>query len=413
MGGKGLGILVLLLLLWGVWGQAELETTVTLPQGVYSPKLAFGVYTGLNERFNSSGLIEGVGNQYKINLTGKSLSRLDPKMKTLVDSLNAIPGKQKVGDSFSAPLTFSASPTVSYFVPQLAYGITPRLSVGFGIPIIHFQNTVQVTSQDNTAAVVRFSHGLSPEGDKDLSKLTAAAANVQGALNGILASRGYKPLQNEDYTAPGDLQISAIYRYFESANWHLAIRPYLQVPTGRQDDPDDLADIPTGGQPAIGLYSIHELYLFKHFSFISSVGYQLNIQDSVTVRVPIDSDDVLPDLSREETVSRRTGNTVFLEGGFSWRPVTSLEIRAVYDYSEKDADWYQGDHPDWNYGLLTTDTDVQVHSVKGLIEYSTVNNYLLKTFAVPFMVGYIYGNTIYAVNAPNELSHQLYLRMFF
>jgi len=30
-----------------------------------------------------------------------------------------------------------------------------------------------------------------------------------------------------------------------------------------------------------------------------------------------------------------------------------------------------------------------------------------------FFFGYIYGNTVYAVNAPNQVTHQLYVRMFF
>jgi hypothetical protein len=209
------------------------------------------------------------------------------------------------------------------------------------------------------------------------------------------------------------MQISAVYRYYSSWAWRLALRPYIQLPTGRQDDPDDLADIATGGQPAVGLYSIHELQLLKGVTFISSVGYQINIEDSTTVRVPIDGDDVLPDISRKETVSRRTGNTVFLEGGLSWLPWKPLELRAVYDFSEKDPDLFQGDHPDWNYSLLSTDTANQIHSIKGLMEFSTVNYYMSQTFSMPLMLGYIYGNTFYAVNAPNQFSHQLYLRMFF
>src|ERR1700677_2498783 len=98
--GWGKKILIISLLFGCVVARAELETTATLPKGVYSPKFTFGNYTGIDEKYNSSGLMEGVADQYRFNLTGKNLSRLDPKFKTLVDGLNSLPTKQRLGDEF-------------------------------------------------------------------------------------------------------------------------------------------------------------------------------------------------------------------------------------------------------------------------------------------------------------------------
>lgn len=416
---KGMGrelknLIIFSLLFWCITGRAELETTETLPQGIYSPKFIFGTYSGLDQRFNSEGLVQGAADQYHINLTGKTLAAYDAKFKKIVDGLNNLSPGENLGNNITGgTLTFKAQPNIDYFVPTLSYGVTPNLSIGVGIPIIHFRNSVQPYTQGNVANVSRYAHGLSPDMDRAMNKLVSAANNVQGAVNGILSTRGYKPIQNADFVAPGDLQISAVYRYYTSDLWRLALRPFIQVPTGRPDDPDDLVDIATGDQPAIGLYSIHELQLSRRWALVSSVGYQYNIEDSSTVRVPVDGDDTLPGLEREETVSRRTGDSIFLEGGLSYSPYRPLEIKVVYDFTDKDSDWYQGDHPDWNYNLLSADTGSQIHQIRAQLEFSTVDYYFQKTFSVPFKVGYVFSDTFYAVNAPDEATNQLYMRMFF
>jgi len=395
-------------------GRAELETTATLPQGTYSPKFTFGTYSGLEEKYNSVGLVQGVAAQYHMNLSGKTLASLSPQFKKIVDNLNSLAPGENIGNNMSGgTLTFKAAPNIDYFVPTLSYGISPNLSIGVGIPIVHFRNSLQAYAQGNVSLVSRFSHALSTEMDKAMTQLVAAANNLQGSVNGILSTRGYKPIQNADFVAPGDLQISAIYRYFTNDQWRLALRPFIQLPTGRPDDPDDLVDIATGDQPAIGLYSIHELQLSRRWALVSSVGYQYNIEDSSTVRVPVDGDDTLPSLDREETVSRRTGDSIFLEGGVSYSPYRPLEIKIVYDFTDKDSDWFQGDHPDWNYSLLSADTGSQIHQIRAQLEFSTVDYYLQKSFSVPFKLGYVFADTIYAVNAPDDITNQLFMRMFF
>jgi hypothetical protein len=413
--GRGRKITIIFsLLFWCIIGRAELEITDTLPKGIYSSKVIFGTYSGLDQKFNADGLVQGVADQYHIKLSGKNLAAYDPQFKKLLEGLDKVAPGENLGSRISGgTLTFKAQPNIDYFVPTLGYGITPNLSIGIGIPIVHFRNTLQASAQGNVAAMNGYIHGGNPDVDRAMTKAQGMASNLQGSVNGILNSRGYKPIQNADFVAPGDLQVSAIYRYYESDLWRLALRPYIQLPTGRPDDPDDLVDIATGDQPAIGLYSIHELQVSRRWALVSSVGYQFNIEDSQTVRVPVDGDDTLPSLDREETVSRRTGDSIFLEGGFSYYPYKPFEIRVVYDFTDKAEDWYQGDHPTWNYSLLATDTASQIHQIRAQLEFSTVDYYMQKTFSVPFKVGYVFADTIYAVDAPDDVTNQLYMRMFF
>ena len=68
-----------------------------------------------------------------------------------------------------------------------------------------------------------------------------------------------------------------------------------------------------------------------------------------------DADDILPDASREDTVRRKTGNSVFAEAGAAFYPIHSLELKGLYDFQQKDPDWFDGDRG-WDYGLLSQDT---------------------------------------------------------
>ena len=310
-------------------------------------------------------------------------------------------------------MDFKAQPVINYFAPTMSYGLSQNFSIGFGIPIIHYQNTMQVVSAGgNAQALGAYVAGSNPDVTNALNTLVSAANNMTATLNGVLAAKGYQPLREVDLTYPGDLQISGVYKYYSSSLWRLALRPYLQVPTGHKNNPDDLMDITTGGQPAVGLFSIHELILDRHWTLVSSAGYQANIQDTVDVRVPNGPDDFLPGPNQEGTVTRKTGNTIYLEGGAAYTPWRSLEIRGLYDFSQKDPDWFDGNQG-WDYSILSTDTGVQTQTVHAMAELSTIDWFLNKEFAAPLMLGYIYGNTIYAINAPNQVTHQIYLRMFF
>ena len=145
---------------------------------------------------------------------------------------------------------------------------------------------------------------------------------------------------------------------------------------------------------------------------MSSVGYLANFQDYAIKRVPRNHDDLLPDSDRKDNLRRRLGNSTFLEIGSKYQISRPLTFGVYYDILYKDPDWYDGDKG-WNYAGLSVDTGSQTHQVKLFVEFSTLSWYATKLFSVPFMLGYIYGNTVFAVNAPQIISNQLNLRMFF
>src|SRR4051812_33741734 len=104
---------------------ADVETTTVLPVGVYSPKFIFGASTGLDEKYNSVGLIEGVGDQFHFDLTGSAMAKLDPSLSQLVTVLNNFAPGERLGDALTlGNLDFKSVPTVAYFAPTFSYGLT-------------------------------------------------------------------------------------------------------------------------------------------------------------------------------------------------------------------------------------------------------------------------------------------------
>jgi hypothetical protein len=394
---------------------ADIESTATLPRGMFSPNITYGYFSGISERFNSSGLIQGVAAQYHVELSGKVIGRFNSDLNKMIESLNSVSKQEKLGDELMlGTLDFKASPVVDAVIPTLAYGVTDKFSIGLGIPLIHYRNDVQVAVSGTSNAQQLQNHigGLSDDLNSALGKLENAAQNLPGELQSVLAARGYKPLRSIDTKGVGDLQVAGVYRYFDSPFWKFALRPYFIIPTGKQDDPDDLVDMATGGQPAVGLYSIHDYLPLSKLLLTSSLGYQANLQDTAIKRVPLNNYDLLPDQDRRDLVRRHTGNVTFFELGSRYHIIAPLTLGAFYDLTLKDPDWYDGDRG-WDYNQLSQDTVEQIHQLKGQIEFSTISWYRRHVFSAPLILTYVYGNTITAVNAPLVISNQLMIRMFF
>ncbi len=392
---------------------AGIETTATLPQGVYSPEFSFGLITGLGEKFDSSSSLVNVTDQYHLNLSGQNIAKYFPPAARLIPVLNTM--SPSLGNNISVgSIDFQANPTIDYFVLNPAYGIKKNLAVGFGFPIIHFRNEMQIVASgtSNIQSIKAYTGTGSSEVNAGLALAASYANNLPAAVQSVLAARGYKPIGLVDFTTIGDTQLYARYRYFESDRFRLSIRPYFLLPTGRNDDPDDLGDLATGGYSGIGAYSTNELYIGPRWIFSGIVQYEAHLPDRVDKRVPTDATDILPSIEQKENVARQPGNLFDVVLGNKYFLFPWMSIGGFYDMTFKDPDWFSGGK-NINYGILSQDTGYSAQKLGGFIEFSTIQSYIEKSFAVPFTIGYTFSNIVAGTNTPHSLTHLFNLRMFF
>ena len=292
-------ICLLILAFVGTSARADMESTTVLPQGVTDPVLLFGILSGLSDKFNADGEVQGVTDRFHIQLIGQTLANLSPQLQQLIQTLNAS-SNQNLGNQLSVgTMDFKSNPQVTYVAPQLDYGLSQNFSIGIGVPLIHYHNDVSIVGSGvNNAAAISATVGPISQAATEAFN-TLANLNIPSTVQQVLASKGYQPIRTIDQTNFGDVIVSGVYKYYSGDSWKLALRPFIQLPTGTKPDPDDLESFATGGQPAVGLYSIHDYTLAKDITLTSSVGYQANIPDNLVMRVPLGPTDILPGPDRQ------------------------------------------------------------------------------------------------------------------
>ncbi|MBK9293395.1 MAG: hypothetical protein IPM57_02965 [Oligoflexia bacterium] len=399
------------ILLFSSISHGGLESTSTLPKGVVSPEISFGIINGLSEKFNSNGDVIDVTSDFHINLMGEQIAKLDARAGELVSFLNTF----NLGSQLSlGTIDFKANPTISYTIINPAYGIKENLAVGFGFPIIHFKNEMEiVTGGTNSISSIQ-SHigGLNPEVQSGLQQMANMAANLPLTVQSAIIAKGYKPISSMEYSSIGDFQVYARWRFYESQDFKVALRPYLLFPTGRGDDPDDLADYAVGGYSALGTYLTSEYTFLNRFVLSFILQYQVHIPDRVDKRVPASVDDILPGIEQKENVQRFTGSLYDVVIAPRYKFSRWFSGGVFYDFSVKDPDTYSG-NKNFNYGLLSRDSGNESHKIGAYMEFSTTDFYFSKEFPFPFIIGYSITDMVNAKNNPNITNHVFNLRMFF
>lgn len=390
------------------------ESANTLPRGIYSPEFIYGIVDGLSERFDAGGTLIKVTDPYHVDLTGPNLAKLHPLGGTLVKTLNSW-GTERIGDQIVLPsVDFKANPTINYFVLNPAYGLKDNLAVGFGIPFIHFKNQMEIisTGTSNVESLRAYVKGINPEIDAGLTEVARLSQNLPTTVQQILSAKGYKPVGLTEFSTVGDMQIYARYKYLDNDLFRFAVRPYVLLPTGRGDDPDDLGDFAIGGLTGVGTFLTQEFKLSPIFRTSLILQYQAHIPDRVDRRIPASAEDPLPGLDRKENVARQAGNLFDATLAGRFRLSRTVELGSFYDFTTKDPDWFSGNRG-YDYGLLSRDSGFQTHRLGAFVELSTTELYFEKRMPVPLILGYTFTSVVSAVNSPNQSTHVLNMRMFF
>ncbi|HWC74233.1 MAG TPA: transporter [Gemmatimonadales bacterium] len=153
-------------------------------------------------------------------------------------------GRLPIGASLPATVFIRQEQRVTPL--QVEYGITNRIAVGLKMPLVRVNSRQSYNVDTN---------GVVDSAGKALDSLLNDTTYAYGSLS---------PTPRHLHYFAGDFEVQAKYRFLESANFAMSGTFLWRLPTGHQDSPNNLFDIPTGDhQTDIEIQLAQELTLFR------------------------------------------------------------------------------------------------------------------------------------------------------
>jgi hypothetical protein len=363
---------------------ASADDALVLPRGRTSVSLESLFYFPTDERWGPSGKAEDLAGAFN----GRALdSSLFPALAAL-DPL--VPGGQaSLGDSFA-----HFEYTFNILALTAAYGITDRLTLGIDLPYYWVHNDVDVSvdaGPDSSANVgLRTGPGLGPCA-LPVAVLPLACPNTRPfttedvqqllgpGLPGI-PGFGFKRVKDFSDNGLGDITLGLKYQYLRTDDWRLAATAGIRFPTGRQDDPDDLADVYWSTGAYALLVRLHHDYLLSHLWNGRTLA-----PDEETIRTG--EPNALP--TQRARVDRDLGDKFEAEFEARYALWLGFSLVGLYKYGHKLEDRIAGPTGFPNH-LAEQDTDATEHIYIVRVNYSTLPLYREHRFPMPLNLSLSY-----------------------
>ena len=185
----------------------------------------------------------------------------------------------------------------------------------------------------------------------------------------------------------------------------------FRIPTGRIDDPDNLADLPFGlGAYQILLRSNHDVSISEKVTLNMSFKYDIIFSDTQEKRVPTDVSQ--PITRRKVDVDIDYGNVFEFDTMATYRFTPQWSTFGRYRFTTKQSNKVSGPSG-VNVDSLEAETDRQGHQFQVGVGYSTVSRYFDGTVKVPYRVALIYRDRFKGKNILDSQYLRLEGQLFF
>jgi hypothetical protein len=379
---------------------AEAETAKVLPAGIWNIQGRGYFYKSIDERFDSRGDEEPLA----IDLNGELNSTVFPALSAL-DAF--VPGgSASIGESV---VDYELDYTIWRL--DLRYGITDKLSVELRVPYWEAKNTVNATVDSSSANVgknplynnpaagplagaplVPLGTGIGETAlsDADVQSLLGAGLDVNGDGTTDIDGFGYQPLQTWSGSGFGDIQIGGKYKFYDEGPWRLAAAAGVRLPTGREDDPNNLADVPFGTGSVAALMRFYADYrVGKHWTFNATAFADLFFEHDEVKRVPAD---VNQPLTVQQTELQITPGSIFeVDLQATYQADSGVYGYLAYRGGVKEKNSVKG-KAGFDVSSLEDETDITSHIGKVGIGFSSIGLYAQKKFPVPMYAELEYRN---------------------
>jgi hypothetical protein len=350
------------------------DNAAVMPKGVTGMDLSGKFYFPIDKKYNDSGNVEDAAKDFNAELDSsvfQDLSALDP----------FVSGRASIGKS-----VVSFKYDVSEYELLIQRGITDQLTLGIKIPYRIVKNTVNASLDTSTANVGK--NPFIPGGVAPLSfprTRPFTSADVQNLLS---KNYGYKPVETWSDEGLMDIEAGFRYQYFKTDKWRLAFTGAVRFPTGKVDDPDNLADVGFGdGVYALRFFLNNDYTGIEKFLFNATLNYDLLFPGKEVLRVPASVDQ--PITANKEEVDRNIGDYFKLDLSASYEFLKGSSAFLEYEYDYKFKDSISGNQG-FAYDQLEAQSDMQSHIYKIGLSYSTIPLFQEKKFPIPLLAYILY-----------------------
>jgi hypothetical protein len=371
------------------FAQSYMEDAEVLPKGAWRFQMDDRAYFPTQTRYGRDGRTESAAADFNANLNSQAFTNL-----ALVESaFHLSPGTASLGQS---KVTFTYHFNIVDF--GLDYGLTDKLTIGVRVPYWFVKNKVGAKLDPSTATVGKntFLNTLAPLNlnlpipgfrptvpltTNDVQNLIGPGLSIRN--NGVINIPGFGFKRLQTWTGDGlsDIEAGFRYQYLNNKVFRLAVTPGIRFPTGKVDDPNNLADYAFGRGAYALLARMDNGFIFiKNLLLSFHAKYDYVLPDIHNLRVPSDANHPLtPNLDR---VHRQYGGLLELESNVRYTFLEIWNVDFIYILGTKAKDHASGSKG-FNYSSLEDESNYQEQVYRVGVGLSTIPLYQKGTFPVP------------------------------
>lgn len=353
---------------------------------------------------------------FRVNLDATSIEDADATLKSLFNQVKGI-SQQAYEELTFGEYQAKGEAQVDVNGYGLAWGLTNRTTV-FGIfPYYNAKVNLDIkrTRGNNYKAVA---DRLAAQGDNTAAQILAQVAPSlpdinEGVVQSIVVNYlGYQPLGSWQGEGFADVELGVLHRLTDWTYSGLAISGGVVLPTGREDDPDNLVDFGFGdGQTDLFLeFGGGVTIPDTSWGFDSWARFTYQFEHDRVMRIPSSPD--YPYGSESAVFRESLGNIYDWTSQISYQATRWLGFSSRYMYTYQEAASYESEYTLANE-IKAIDTERTAQTVRGTMHFSTVPLYKSGDFFLPFDCNLSAQTIISGMNQPKFSRYDLELRFYF
>lgn len=413
-------ILGLLLCNSGVFASTT-EDAAVLPKGISRARLIFATFSTFDKSFSASGELAPLS-PLNTTLTTQKLTEAGTEeskaLKQLVGVLNGVEdnlGNQLVNVNYFHDVKIKQKITVLSY----DYGLSNRLSVGIGFPVVSRQYRAIFRAETvNNAKPIKEQLSKNSKIPDQLAKGLDQVSQKSFGYDFVFGDRGYDVPENFSKTELGDVEFGGKYRFFNTEKFMSAFKFSIRTPTGSGGSNVNPLDVGSGGEAWVLNPTVFQnINLNKTIALVAFLGAEYSIPYKRKMPIPRNANDELPSLleSDGQLQDTKIKKGMLLKTGLRTKiniPGNIFYVWSSYLYDKKGEDKFSGGG-DLFYEGLSKDTDYDLETGTIGISFSTIDLYRKKKFAVPLKLELSHSRFLNGRNYPDVSYSLASLQVYF